>query len=164
MIVLGLGSNLGDRLGYLQWAVRELSEVVSNIRCSSVYESAAMLPEGAPPEWDIAYYNMAVAGNTTLSPQEMLQAAKAVEQALGRTDRGRWGPREIDVDVLAYGQQVIEMPELVVPHTGLLQRDFALVPLAEIAPDWVHPVAGRMAKELVQAIPDTLTRLEARVD
>lgn len=164
MVVLGLGSNLGDRLGYLREAVRRLSDVMTGLRCSSVYESPAMLPENAPPEWDIAYYNMVIVGGTSLSPQELLRFAKIIEQELGRTDRGRWGPREIDVDILAYGQKVLGEPDLIVPHAGLLLRDFALVPLAEIAPDWVHPVAVRTAKQLAEAVPTALSRLEVRID
>lgn len=164
MVVLGLGSNIGDRLGNLRMACRFLADVVLFPRVSAIYESAALLPEGAPPEWDIAYYNMALSGETALSPQELLHSIKRVECKLGRQDRGRWGPREIDIDILAYDAHIVTDSNLIIPHAGLLERDFALVPLADVQPGWRYPVAGdaqgKTASELAAGLRAQLARVE----
>lgn len=166
-IVLGLGSNVGDRIGLLRAAVQLLAPLLESMRCSSLYESPALLPEGAPPEWDVAYYNMAVCGFSSLAPRAWLAEAKHIERELGRKARGHWGPREIDVDILAYGETVISQADLAIPHAGLLQRDFALLPFAELLPDWRYPVAGecfgRTAGELSSRFLP-LPRLEVCID
>lgn len=165
MIVLGLGSNVGDRKGFLRAAIQLLADKVRVVRCSSLYESAAMLPDDAPVDWNLPFLNMAVVIETTLPPEDLLVLVKAVEQKIGRQTRGHWGPREIDVDILAFHHTVIESLPLKLPHPGLLLRDFALVPLAEIAPDWKYPVAGvhfgKTAVELVTLIPNHLTQAGA---
>lgn len=143
MIVLGLGSNIGDKLGNLQRAVSELQRIVRNIKISPIYKSEALLPEGAPPEWDINFFNMALSCESDLLPQDLLAAAKAIESNLGRMRRGHWGPREIDIDILAYGGEVVEREDLIIPHKELLDRDFALIPFADVAPDWKYPVTGK---------------------
>jgi len=168
LVVLGLGSNLGDRIAYMRQAKELLTTVVSGLRCSPVYESLALLPQGAPKEWDIPFFNMAVSGKTTLAPHDLLEQVKLIEQTIGRQDRGFWGPREIDIDILAYGNEVVNTPDLVIPHAGLLQRDFALVPLADIVPNWVYPVTGehkgRTAKQLAGAWIQSMEMLEDRID
>lgn len=125
---------------------------------SPVYESPALLPENAPAGWDMPYYNMAVAGQSALAPEELLKAVKQVEQKLGRQDRGRWGPREIDIDILAFGDTRMNTEALTLPHPGLLQRDFALVPFADVAPGWVHPASGMTAAELAAPLRAGLRR------
>ena len=142
MVILGLGSNMGDRAGNLQAAVRALSGMVSGLQASAMYSVPAMLPPDAPRQWDIPFLNMAVCGRTALSPQALLKQVKALEQTLGRISRGHWGPREIDIDIVAMDDIIIDTPGLRIPHCGLLERDFVLVPLAEICPDWRYPVAG----------------------
>ena len=159
MVILGLGTNQGDRMEHLRECVAELGLLLADMRCSSVYESAALLPDGAPKEWDIPYYNMAVAGNSALTPHELLAQVKALEKKLGRVSRGHWGPREIDIDILAVGHVTLHAPELTIPHAGLLERDFALVPLAEIAPQWVHPVAEKTAAEICAETNYKLTKI-----
>lgn len=163
MVVLGLGTNLGDRAQHLRRAVKAIAEVVSDLACSPVYESHALLPVGAPDSWDMAFLNVAVCGMTELAPREMLAKAKAIEQALGRAPRGRWGPREIDIDILAYGEFVVADPELIIPHRELLLRDFALIPLADVTPDWVHPLAKgkrRTARQLAAKMKSKLKKTE----
>lgn len=128
---LGLGSNIGDRLGHLQEAV-ELLDLRPGIRVdavSSVYETD---PVGGP-EQD-PFLNMAVRVATRRSPRRLLAACQAVEQALGRKRTVRWGPRTIDVDILLYGDRTIATRRLVVPHPRLTERPFALIPLMEVAP------------------------------
>ncbi len=159
MIILGLGSNVGDRVAYLRQAVAAIREIMSDVRCSPVYESPALMPAGAPPEWNVPFLNMAVCGKTALAPHALLAEVKAMETRMGRLPRGHWGPREIDMDILAMDAQVIDSEDLIIPHPALLSRDFACVPFAELAPDWVHPVAGRPIRELALA-GDNLMRTE----
>ncbi|HEU5047873.1 MAG TPA: 2-amino-4-hydroxy-6-hydroxymethyldihydropteridine diphosphokinase [Rickettsiales bacterium] len=144
MIILGLGSNKGDRLAHLRDAVRVLGGIVDNLVCSPIYESRALLPDEAPKEWDIDFLNMAVCGETKLTAHEFLERAKQIEKELGRKPSGHWGPREIDIDILAYDDAVIHEPHLVVPHQYMLERDFALIPVADIAPEWRYPVRGEL--------------------
>jgi len=142
MVILGLGSNIGDRLGYLRAAVRWLSAIITDMRLSSIMESAAMLPPGATNDMDLPFLNMVISGVTSLAPHALLAEVKSIELKLGRIQRGVWGPREIDIDILAMDDVVIKSPELSIPHSGILKRDFVLLPLAEIAPQWKYPVAG----------------------
>lgn len=154
-IILGLGSNVGDRRANLDAAIAALGEYVSNIRISSIFESDALLPHGAPAQWNQPFYNIAVAGFTPLSPHELLAVIKKIEISLGRNKIGHWSPRTIDIDILAMGNLVIDEAGLSIPHAELANRDFVLVPLAEIAPGWVHPLKGKTAKEMLSLAPET---------
>lgn len=138
---LGLGANLGDRLSNLQSAVDLLGtrEGIRVLRSSRVYETA---PVG-PPQPD--FLNAVLEVRTSLPPRDLLGACLEVESALGRVRAERWGPRPIDVDVLAYGSERIVDEDLVVPHPRLAERAFVLVPLLEIAPDLELPGLGRLA-------------------
>lgn len=142
--VLGLGSNLGDRLNYLNLAISKLEEkkILKDIILSSIYETKAILKEDSPKEWDLDYLNMAVRGKTLLTPLELLSALKNLEKELGRKISLSWSPREIDIDILVYGDQVIKLEGLTIPHPELLKRPFCFKPLAEVYPDWKYPVAG----------------------
>jgi 2-amino-4-hydroxy-6-hydroxymethyldihydropteridine diphosphokinase len=142
MIILGLGSNIGDRLAYLAAAVRELALLLSDLRLSPIYESKALLPENAPPGWNIPFLNMAIGGLSDAKPAALLAEIKRIEKKMGRASKGDWGPREIDIDILAMGDAVVDTELFAVPHRQLLDRDFALLPLADIAPDWRYPAAG----------------------
>ena len=151
-VILGLGSNVGDRAALLAAAAGKLRAQVKEMRLSSLHETPALLPQAAPEAWNVPYLNQALAGRTALSPRALLQFVKAVEAMLGRQERGRWGPREIDIDILAYGGEVIAEPDLRIPHADLLTRAFALKPLAEVAPHWIYPegvYAGKTAAQLV---------------
>lgn len=158
-IVLGLGSNLGDRKAMLEAALRHLREagVISQVRMSPIYETPALLPEGAPADWDIPFYNAVAVAATTLEPEGLLQAVKQAERALGRQDRGHWGPREIDIDILSYGALVRDEAELTLPHPRLHERAFVLLPLCDILPFWMYRAggkyAGRTAQNLLDALP-----------
>jgi 2-amino-4-hydroxy-6-hydroxymethyldihydropteridine diphosphokinase len=155
-VIFGLGSNLGDRAEYLRYAVTELRKAFGEVLCSGVYESAPLVAADAPEEWKLPFLNMAVAALTDDPPVSVLAIAKSIEQLLGREDRGRWAPREIDVDILALGSTVIKSRTLVIPHAELLKRDFALIPLAEVSPEWRFPQAGPMqgvaAKDIVKKL------------
>lgn len=155
LVVLGLGSNLGDRKQFLHDALRLLKEgdIVRSMMVSRLYESQAMLPDGAPGDWDIPYYNCAVLGETSLSPHALLSAVKGIERALGRKDTGLvWAPREIDVDILAMENVQVDEPALCIPHRHLVSRPFAVLPFADVSPTWMLP-DGRTVQEVADTFP-----------
>ncbi len=153
MIIIGLGSNIGDRLDFLQQAVDSLGEFIDITRVSPIYEVDALLPENAPTDWDMPFLNMVAGGDTDLEPYTLLESIKQIERKLGRKGgRKRWAPREIDIDIIAHDSQVIKSERLTIPHKELVNRNFFLYPLADIYPDWEHPTAHQTAKELAEAL------------
>jgi 2-amino-4-hydroxy-6-hydroxymethyldihydropteridine diphosphokinase len=140
---LALGSNLGDRLSNLREAVRRLREQpgIDVMAASRVYETA---PVG-PPQPD--YLNAVIEVSTTLAPRELLEAALAVEAAMGRVRAERWGPRVIDLDVLSYDRREVHEEGLDVPHPGMHERGFVMVPLLELDPNPLLP-GGRSVAAL----------------
>jgi 2-amino-4-hydroxy-6-hydroxymethyldihydropteridine diphosphokinase len=149
-VVLGLGSNLGDREAAIARALARLSERgYRAARTSSLYLTE---PVGGPPQgW---FLNAVADGETALSPEALLSACLAVELELGRVREVANGPRTIDVDILFYDGEVHPGPAPVVPHPRLAERRFVLEPLVEILPDLVHPVLGASARELLERCPD----------
>jgi 2-amino-4-hydroxy-6-hydroxymethyldihydropteridine diphosphokinase len=149
---LGLGSNIEDRLDYLQEAVDALDEhpKIRVDAVSSVYETE---PVGGPEQG--AYLNLGVRAATLLSPRRLLGATQAVEQRLGRVREERWGPRTIDVDILLYGDKTLRRRRLEVPHPRLDERPFALVPLLEVAPRSKLPDGRSLASVLAGLAPIT---------
>ena len=150
MIYLALGSNLGDRLANLKAAVAALPPSVSVLAESRVYET---LPWGYTDQ--PAFLNMTLKGETDLEPLPLLAHLKWLEIELGRLPAVRWGPRRIDIDLLFYGYLVLHTDQLTLPHPGLHERAFVLVPLADLAPDLVHPVLGRTVGELLAGVDTT---------
>jgi len=156
MVILGLGSNMGERLGYLNKAAAGLSDILSGMTISPVYESVAVLPESAPGFWNKPFLNAAVSGETSFAPHELLQFIKSLEKKIGRSEHyQKWSPRVIDIDILAMGNLVMDAGHLKIPHPLLLERPFALLPLADIAPDWQYPGKNISARELAQKSVDT---------
>jgi len=143
---LGLGSNLGDRCDTLDKAVRRLDSHpgISVVRVASYRETAPVgyLEQGL-------FINTAAAVATSLSPLELLEAVQQIEADFGRTREIRFGPRTLDIDILLYGDQVVNSRPLVIPHPRLHEREFVLVPLAEIAPETRIPPAGLTAREML---------------
>ncbi|MEE4196603.1 MAG: 2-amino-4-hydroxy-6-hydroxymethyldihydropteridine diphosphokinase [Bacteroidales bacterium] len=135
-VILLLGGNLGDRETLLDRAREMINEQAGKIlRSSSVYESA---PWGFTAENN--FYNQVVVVSTGLTPHELLQTVQTIENRLGRVREGKnYASRTMDIDILFYGQEIIDTPELVIPHPQLHKRKFALEPLNEILPGWIHP-------------------------
>ncbi len=145
MIVLGLGCNLGDRLQQLRRALDFLRKLPGLIvkQVSPLYISDALLPEDAPDSWNKPYLNLAVRCETTLQPEELLAQVKHIEKLVGRTPEKTWGPRIIDIDLLAWDNLILsDKKKLHLPHHCLHERPFALWPLADIAPRWIYPLPG----------------------
>lgn len=135
-VLLGLGSNIGDRCANLEKAMGALAALsgTSLLRWSTAYESEALLAPKSPPAWDKPFLNVAVELSTPLKPHDLLAATQEIERSLGRVAGERWAPRIIDVDMLAYDDESIVTPDLVIPHVGVSERAFVLAPLAEIVP------------------------------
>ena len=157
MILLGIGSNLGDRDAMLTRAAERLAAAgIQPTAISVAIETPALLPHGAPPEWNIPFLNQAIRIESGLPPEALLAALKRIETEMGRQDRGRWGPREIDIDLLAYGEVVMDTPSLTLPHPGIAARRFVLSPLNDIVPGWQHPVTRLTPAQMLAALRPTL--------
>ncbi len=141
MVILGLGSNIGNRLGYLRQALSFLEghQDISVKYVSPVYQSDAQLPDNPQPGWDQFYFNAAVACETQLAPEDLLQQVKYIEKQVGRERADRWAPRVIDIDILLFHDREIKTEALTTPHKQLLQRPFALWPLLDVHPHWNYP-------------------------
>jgi 2-amino-4-hydroxy-6-hydroxymethyldihydropteridine diphosphokinase len=148
-IALALGSNTGDRQAALRAAVKGLAPFLTITAISPIYETPAAYVTDQP-----AFLNAVLTGTTQLAPLALLQAIKQLETALGRQPSFRYGPRLIDIDIIFYGQQVSETPELTVPHPLLAEREFVLRPLADIAPDWLHPMREQTVTEILAQLPE----------
>ena len=154
-VILGLGANLGKKLDYLRQAIAEIGIAIGSVnKISSVYQSKALLPKGAPSSWDKDYYNIAIEVTTHLAPLPLLHQLQAIEIQLGREkDHPMWSPRVIDIDILAYDNLHFDHPDLMIPHKGLLLRRFALEPLLEILPTWCYPNINIDLHQQLQKLP-----------
>lgn len=146
-IYLALGTNLGDRNANLRAVVEALAPEVVVLAKSRIYETPAWGVEDQPP-----FLNMVVKGETELAPAAVLSSVKQLERELGRKPTFRWGPRLIDIDILLYDNLVLDARELVIPHPHLHERAFVLVPLADLAPDLIHPVLHKTIRALLDVV------------
>jgi 2-amino-4-hydroxy-6-hydroxymethyldihydropteridine diphosphokinase len=148
-VYIGLGSNLGDRVAFLREAVLRLSAIIRVEKVSQLYVAA---PLGYVR--DDAFVNAVLHGKTTLKPMQLLEMLQAIEAALGRRPGVQYGPRPIDLDILLYDSIEMETQKLTIPHPRLAQRAFVLKPLAELAPNLMHPVLYYTATQLLQDTDD----------
>jgi 2-amino-4-hydroxy-6-hydroxymethyldihydropteridine diphosphokinase len=133
-VFIGIGSNLGNREDNCNDAIRRLGRSgIEIIARSSMYETEPWGVTDQPK-----FINMVIRIGTTLEPSELLAALKEIERKMGRVDTGKWGPRVIDLDILLYGDLVIDEPDLTIPHPHMFERDFVLKPLSEIAPEIIR--------------------------
>lgn len=146
-VYLALGSNLGDRMGNLKLAVERLSQKMTIKKLSSVYETEPVYYKEQP-----LYLNAVLSAVTELEPSDLLRFVKGIESDLGRQPSFRNAPRLIDIDILFYGDGVVQTAELTIPHPRIAERAFVLVPLAEIAPKLVHPVTHEKVEDLLSVV------------
>ncbi|MDD5225965.1 MAG: 2-amino-4-hydroxy-6-hydroxymethyldihydropteridine diphosphokinase [Candidatus Omnitrophica bacterium] len=146
-VFIGVGSNLGDRAGYLEFAKRKLlSGGVTGLDCSPVYETEPVDAEGGP------FLNAVWSFDTQLAPQALLKKLHEIETEANRRRNKPNQARTLDLDILFYGDQVIREPEMTVPHPRLHERVFVLAPFCDLAPDFVHPIFKKTMKELLKAL------------
>ena len=149
-VFIGVGSNQGDRLEHISKAARALGalERVTLSRMATIIETAPIGPPQDP------YLNTVIEIDTSLAPRELLAALKGIERQFGRTPEGeRWASRPIDLDVLLYDDRVIDEPDLRIPHERMHERRFVLEPLAQLAPEAVHPVLKHSIARLLAQLP-----------
>jgi 2-amino-4-hydroxy-6-hydroxymethyldihydropteridine diphosphokinase len=147
-IAIALGSNLGKREAHLRGAIQALVPVFSHLRVSSFYETEPIDVPGPQP----MFLNAAATAESLLSAPAVLDVILTVEHRFGRERPYVGAPRTIDLDLILYGDSVINAPDLTVPHPRFRERRFVLEPLAEIAPDWVDPVTGKTIRELLELL------------
>lgn len=159
LVYLGLGSNMGDRMGNLRSAIERLREHAVIGTVASVYETAPIGYEEQP-----MFLNTALSATTLLTPPDLLRFAKGIEVDLGRQPSFRNAPRPIDIDILLYGDLVVGTPELTIPHPGIAGRAFVVAPLAEIAFEVVHPVSARRIGDLLDGVGMEGVRMVGRLE
>lgn len=159
VVFLALGANLGDREKNLHEAIARVAPFVDITSTSSIYETEPVGVREQP--W---FLNLVVRGTTTLSPVELLRRVKKIEIEMGRSEGIRFGPRPIDIDILFYDRLIELSPALTIPHPRLHERAFVLIPLAEIAPDFVHPRFRLRIRDLLAGLesPDEVRQFKSR--
>jgi 2-amino-4-hydroxy-6-hydroxymethyldihydropteridine diphosphokinase len=147
-VYLALGSNVGDSEHHIEQAIGLLGSALNNIQRAPVYRSRAV---GFTDQAD--FLNTALSGETMLSPKKLLAFIKEVERKVGRKETFRWGPREIDIDIIFYDDLQQESGALTLPHPEFRKRDFVLQPLTDLNPDLLDPVTGQTVAQLLAKIP-----------
>jgi 2-amino-4-hydroxy-6-hydroxymethyldihydropteridine diphosphokinase len=147
-VYLSLGSNVGDREDHLRGAITRLESIARVISVSSFYETEPMEVTNQP--W---FLNCAVKAETTKVPKQFMAAVLEMEREMGRLRTMKKGPRTIDIDILLFGDAVVDSPEVTIPHPAMHERRFVLEPLAEIAPEARHPVFKKTVSEMLDALP-----------
>jgi 2-amino-4-hydroxy-6-hydroxymethyldihydropteridine diphosphokinase len=146
-VYLSLGSNLGDRECNLEESTRQISEFAVIKKSSGIYETEPWGLKDQP-----RFLNQVILVETKLAPEELLSHLKTIEQKMGRKKTVHYGPRLIDLDILFYDDLLLKTPDLIIPHPHITERAFVLVPLAEIAPNMIHPQHNKTIRELLKAV------------
>ena len=146
---IGLGSNLGESLATLENAIQSLNQTtgITLINHSDWYRTK---PVGGPPQPD--YVNACALLKVELDPHKLLETLLEIEQKFGRERKERWGARTLDLDLILYDDLILDTPNLQIPHPRMSERAFVLVPLAEIAPNWIEPVSGKIINQLLKEV------------
>jgi 2-amino-4-hydroxy-6-hydroxymethyldihydropteridine diphosphokinase len=143
-VAIALGSNLGDRREHLDWAVARLTPLLSDVRVSPIVETAPVdVPDEQPP-----YLNAVLVGQTSLGPADLMAALLSCERERGRSRPSFRAARTLDLDLILYGDRIVSLPGVEVPHPRFRERAFVVQPLADLAPDWRDPVTGKTILEL----------------
>lgn len=145
-VLLSVGSNIGDRQGYINRAIKELEEDKVHIRLKKVSDMIVTKPYGGVEQDD--FINGAIEIETILSPQALLSKIHEIEKDCGRERLIHWGPRTLDLDILFYDDLIMDSPELTIPHIDMKNREFVLNPLSQIVPNLIHPVTGQSIKQM----------------
>jgi len=155
-VYLCFGSNIGDRFKNITEAAGLIGKLPKTkiVRCSGVYESSPIGPIQR------SFLNAVVRISTAIEPMGLLSLVKKIEKKLRRRKTIRWGPRTMDVDILLYGKRILRHPDLMIPHTDIHTRKFALTPLVEIGPDEVHPVLKKTFKNILSDLTDDSQKVE----
>jgi 2-amino-4-hydroxy-6-hydroxymethyldihydropteridine diphosphokinase len=143
VVAVALGSNLGDRRAHLEYAVSRLQALLQDPRVSSFVETEPVGTEGQP-----LFLNGAMVGRCDCQPREFLQSLMLIERERGRERSTRWAARTLDLDLILFGNRILNEPDLVIPHPRFRERVFVLQPLADIAPELVDPITGRTVEAL----------------
>lgn len=151
-IYLGLGSNVGERKKHITQTINKIENQIGPcLQQSGLYKTAAW------GKTNQSYFiNQVIQISTSKAPIDILDGILDIERQLGRVRKEKWGERIIDIDLLFYGSEIVELPRLLVPHPFIAERRFVLVPLHEIAPDFIHPIFERSIGDLLADCPDTL--------
>lgn len=157
-IVLNLSSNMGDRIANLSTAVSTLlkEKIISNIKLSPIYESKPILLTNSPKVWNVNFLNIIIRANTDLLPNSLIKEVKSIEKKLGKTDRGRWGPKEIAIEVIAIGEEHYLLDDYEIPHKLMLNRESIILPFIDIYPNWRYPVRGEFFNMTIKDIKEHL--------
>lgn len=163
-LVLGVGSNLGDRHENIEIALKQLQEHSKTpLRISPCFETPALLPEKAPPEWDLPYLNLAVELHVSLSARDSLELVQKIERESGRRRKSHWEPRSLDLDILLFNNDTFDEPDLKIPHSQMLKRAFVLDPLKELRPAEFlnlarkHPEHSPLLMAIINLTPDSFS-------
>lgn len=146
-VYLALGANVGDREANLKQAIKLLKKHLENVQTAPFYNTKAVGYTDQPD-----FLNTAISGQTEFEPLALLKFVKDIEQEVGRTETFRWGPREIDIDIIFYGDQILETKDFTIPHPRFRERAFVLRPLADLNPDLHDPGSGKTVAQLLDQL------------
>lgn len=153
-IYLSFGSNVGNRQKHIEDAILELSKNnIKQIKKSSLYETFPIGPKQRK------FYNLVAKFKTNLSAEELLKMLKDIEKKLGRIKTFRWGPRVIDIDILFYGNKIVNLKKLIIPHKEIANRLFVLYPMNEISSNFVHPIIKKTIKTILKEFPKSTDKI-----